>query len=191
MTVSQGVLDQILGHIHQYAQEQGGWTLICIDGPAGSGKSTLAAQLAPLLPAQVVHMDDLYSGWTGMLDGIEMLHSQVLEPLGHGQPGKYSRFDWMAGTYLERHRVPPADFLVVEGCGSACRPVDQWNAFIIWVEADDGERLRRGLERDGLEAEPLWHDFMATESLVYLEHDTRRRAHIFLNGVGEIVSQPG
>ena len=188
MTVTQEVLDFLLMRINDHLDGFGGWTPICIDGPAGSGKTTLAAQLAPLLPAQVIHMDDLYNGWDGIEEGITMLHSQILEPLSQGQPGKYSRYDWMAGTYLERHRVPLSDFLVVEGCGSACRQVDQWKPFIIWVEADDDERLRRGLERDGADAEPQWRAFMETERRLYQQHDTVHRAHIRLDGVGRIMA---
>ena len=38
--------------------------VFAIDGVAGSGKTTLASQLQLDLPgSQVVHMDDLYSGW--------------------------------------------------------------------------------------------------------------------------------
>ena len=46
-------------------------TLLAIDGPAGAGKTTLAAQLEKEFSAtgsvRVVHLDDLYSGWTTAL----------------------------------------------------------------------------------------------------------------------------
>ena len=46
-------------------------TLLAIDGPAGAGKTTLAAQLDKEFAAtgtvRVVHLDDLYSGWTTAL----------------------------------------------------------------------------------------------------------------------------
>ncbi|MBJ7451459.1 MAG: uridine kinase, partial [Blastococcus sp.] len=44
----------------------GGTRLVCVDGPAGSGKTTFAGRLAAALgdDAELVHMDDLYAGWT-------------------------------------------------------------------------------------------------------------------------------
>ncbi len=48
-----------------------GVTLLAIDGPAGAGKTTLAAQLekehAASGSVRVIHLDDLYSGWTTAL----------------------------------------------------------------------------------------------------------------------------
>ena len=40
--------------------------LVCVDGPAGSGKTTLAAGIAARTGAPVLHMDDLYPGWSGL-----------------------------------------------------------------------------------------------------------------------------
>ncbi|MGO1280054.1 MAG: AAA family ATPase, partial [Cellulosimicrobium funkei] len=61
----------------------GEWTasgtrLVVVDGPAGSGKTTLAAQLEAALPAQVLHMDDLYEGWRGLVPAWARLHAWVL-----------------------------------------------------------------------------------------------------------------
>src|SRR5690606_19498388 len=55
--------------------------LVCVDGPAGSGKTTLAGRLAEALDhAPVLHLDDLYEGWSG-LDGdlAPRLRAQVLD----------------------------------------------------------------------------------------------------------------
>lgn len=190
MAVSADFLDDIVLRILDHPTGGlGGTTLVCIDGPAGSGKSTLAAQLGPVLPAQVVHMDDLYEGWTGMQAGIDNLFEWILHPLHEGLPGRYRRYDWGLGTYAERHNVPFADYLIVEGCGSAVREVDEFDPFIIWVEADDDVRLRRGLDRDGEDSRDNWLQFMATETELYAAHDIRDRAHLRLNGFGhEVVS---
>ncbi len=45
----------------------GAGRLVCVDGPAGSGKTSLADAVARRTAAQVVHMDDLYGGWDGLL----------------------------------------------------------------------------------------------------------------------------
>jgi hypothetical protein len=164
--------------------------LVCVDGPAGSGKSTLATQLAVELACQVVHLDDLYEGWEAGPDGgARRLREWVLEPLAAGRAGRYRRYDWVAGAYAEEHDVEPGAFLVVEGCGAAARRVDPWCALRIWVQADDDERLRRGLSRDGLEAREPWLRWMGDEAAHYARERTRDRADVLLDGFGRELSR--
>ncbi|SDS60300.1 AAA domain-containing protein [Paraoerskovia marina] len=162
--------------------------LVCIDGPAGSGKTTLAGQMAVALDAQVVHMDDLYEGWeAGPGGGATRCAQWVLGPLSEGRPGKYDRYDWDRGTFAESHRVESAPVLIVEGCGAAPRSVDAFAACVIWVEAPDDERLRRGLRRDGAAMRAEWIRWMSAEREFFAEHDTRRRAHVRLDGWGRLL----
>ena len=97
----------------------------------------------------MVHLDDLYEGWSG-LDGVwERLESQVLVPLGRGEPGRWQRYDWAAGAFAEWHDLPVPDVLVLEGCGAAPRAVDDRAVLRLFVEVPPKVGLRRGLERDG------------------------------------------
>ena len=112
----------------------------------------------------------------------------VLEPLAAGRPGRYQRYDWGLGKYAERHTVPLADFLVVEGCGSASLSTEPYSPLVVWIEASDEVRLERGLERDGAALEPAWREFMRTERAHYAEHRTRERAHVRLDGLGNLVA---
>jgi len=162
-----------------------GCRLVVIDGPAGSGKTTLAAQLGAELSAQVIHMDDLYEGWTGMSAGVGRLVEQVLAPLAAGRPGSYRRYDWTLGGFAELHEVPLAPFLVVEGCGAGARRVAPLTTLLVWVEADDELRLARGLARDGEDAREHWIGWMATEREVYAAEGTAQRADVVLDGFGE------
>ncbi|MDO8144721.1 MULTISPECIES: uridine kinase [unclassified Isoptericola] len=196
MTVTPDVLAVLVHRVHAAAPRVPGpgaptaWRrtrLVCVDGPAGSGKSTLAVQLAVELDAQVVHMDDLYEGWQDGPDGgARRLADLVLAPLAAGRPGEYRRYDWIEGTWAESHTVPPAPVLVIEGCGAAARGVDPWAALRVWVEADDDERLRRGLERDGEGQRGHWVRWMRDEAAHYAAEQTRERADVRLDGVGRL-----
>jgi uridine kinase len=187
MATDPTTLSELLEFIRNRPQRDIG--LVCVGGPAGSGKTTLAAQIARELHAQTIHMDDLYEGWEGIAQGAHNLNKWILEPLAAGRDGEYQRYDWHLGEFAERHRVPRASWLVVEGCTSATRLVDKHDPFIIWVEADDETRLDRGLERDGEHLRDHWLTFMDTEARIYAENATRDRAHIHLDGFGQITAR--
>lgn len=63
-------------------------------------------------------------------------------------------------------------------------------AFLIWIETDRGERLRRGLERDGPEALDLWRSWMDQEDIYIAEHARRPRANLVISGATGCVPQP-
>jgi hypothetical protein len=110
--------------------------LVCVDGPAGSGKTTFADRLAAALGADVVvvHMDDLYAGWT-LTGAVARLSAGVLRPLADGQPGAFHRFDWSAGEFGRAVTpVPVTDVLVVEGCGASPRRLEPRKSFRIMIE---------------------------------------------------------
>lgn len=164
-----------------------GTRLVVVDGPAGSGKTTLAAQLGDALPAQVLHMDDLYEGWRGLEPAWGRLDEWVLAPLAAGRAGRYRRFDWGLDRFAEWHDVPPAPYLVVEGCGAGRREADAVAALRVWVEAPDDVRLRRGLERDGEDQRAHWLAWMRDEREHYVRHASRERADVVLDGWGNVV----
>lgn len=159
--------------------------LVTVDGPAGSGKSTFAAALARelrhrLTPDDVVvlHLDDLYEGWSG-LDGVwDRLAAWVLEPLTEGRPGRYRRYDWELEGWAEWHDVPVPRVLVVEGCGSAPRSAAPLSVLTVWVEAPADVRLARGLARDGEALRQHWLDWMVSEAAHFALEGTRDRADV-------------
>ncbi|MGY1754541.1 uridine kinase family protein [Blastococcus sp. SYSU D01042] len=158
--------------------------LVCVDGPAGSGKTTFAGRLVAALAgdAELVHMDDLYAGWT-LTGAVARLEAGVLGPLAAGRAGGYHRYDWGAGRFApEPVPVRAAPVLVVEGCGSSPRRLDPWTTLRVWVEAPDELRVARGLARDGDAMAPHWHRWLATEAVEFAREGTRRRADLLVDG---------
>jgi uridine kinase len=169
----------------------GGTRLVCVDGPAGSGKTTFGRRLATALDAPLVHMDDLYAGWT-LVGAADRLTAGVLRPLQDGRPGTYHRYDWSAGAFgAEPTGVPVAAALVVEGCGSCPRSVDPLTTLRVWVEAPAGLRLRRGLERDGEALRPQWLRWQQEEAREFAAERTRERADLLVDGAPTLPDDPG
>jgi hypothetical protein len=157
--------------------------VICVDGPAGSGKTTLATALAARTGAQVVHMDDLMEGWSGVAGTGPQLTS-ILEPLAGGRPGSYRHFSWHLDRFDREVPVPVASWLVLEGVGSGNPVVGEMVTALVWVEADEDLRLSRGVARDGVAMEPQWRQFMLDEAEVFRGHRTRERADVLVDGTG-------
>ncbi|WP_029291157.1 uridine kinase [Cellulomonas sp. HZM] len=163
--------------------------LVVVDGPAGSGKTTFAAAVAELAGpgTTVLHLDDLYEGWSGLEGSLwPRLSAQVLEPLRRGRPGRYQRYDWGSGAFAEWVDVPLPALLVVEGCGSARRAADASASVRVWVEADDALRLERGLERDGQDAREQWVRWMDDERAHFDREGTRARADVRVGAWGDL-----
>jgi uridine kinase len=181
VTVSIAVLaDQV----QRAAPRMGSVRLVCIDGPAGSGKTSLAVALADALgeAASVVHMDDLYEGWSG-LDGVwARVEEQVLRPLDQGRAALYQRYDWVAERFAEWLDIPIPEVLILEGCGSAPRAVEGRAVLIAWVEAPADVRLTRGLARDGQHMRDHWLRWMDAEAAELAREGTRERADVVVDG---------
>ncbi len=175
-------LDAVLALLDRRAPTLGDGRLLCIDGPAGSGKTTVAAAVAGAVTgAHVVHMDDLYPGWSG-LGRVDAQLADLLVPLGEGRPGRYRRYDWHAGAFAEQVRVDPVPLLVLEGVGSGAARFDALRTLLVWVEAPYAERLRRGIERDGDAFAPHWEQWARDERDLFARERTRERADLVLDG---------
>ncbi len=159
---------------------------MCIDGPAGSGKTTLAAALASALGgAPVVHMDDLYQGWTQRLGDplTARVDEWLLSAWEAGAPGRYRRYDWTRGRFADVWTsVPAAPVVLLEGCASAAGGIRDRASLIIWVEAPANVRLTRGLDRDGDSMSIQWRSWQEHEAAHFAADGTRESAHVVIDG---------
>lgn len=154
--------------------------VIAIDGPSGAGKTMLADAVASGLDCPVVHMDDLYPGWDGLVEGVERLGRLVLAPLATGRPARYRVWDWHAGDWGDEWILVPVPVLIVEGCGSSALPAGAFAGLRVWMDAALGVRLARGLARDGESFRPHWERWAAQERSLFAHDQTRRRAHLVI-----------
>ncbi len=179
-------LDQLLTLAGSAAPPAGGSRVIAIDGPSGAGKTTFAEQVADALAErtgarpQVVHMDDIFPGWDGLLESVEVVSEQVLEPLSRAEDGRFRRWDWLAGERADWIAVPVADWLVLEGVGCGSRPCRPHISALAWVEADRAIRMARGIERDGEAFRPHWERWAIQEQQLFAAEDTRTHADVIL-----------
>ena len=167
---------------------------VAVDGPAGSGKTTLAEQVADLARAHgsvtVVHLDDLYDGWRGVLS-VNALVATLLRCLHADGTAAYRRYDWHREEYAEVVEVDLPDLLVVEGVGASVPAVDPLTTLRVWVDAPQDRRLARGLARDGEHLRAQWEQFLVDEVVVHERDRSRERADLVVDGLTGEVSLPG
>ena len=175
--VDEDAVARIVAAAH-HATARGATKVITIDGPSGSGKTTLAEAVAHDLGCPVVHMDDLYPGWDGLAESVDLVTDQVLEPLSRGEHTAYRVWGWTRGDWGRTARLPATDVLVLEGCGSSVGRAGEYAAVRVWVDADEQVRHQRGLERDGEIFAPHWDRWSAQERALFGPDRTAERADL-------------
>ncbi len=168
----------------------GATRLVCVDGPAGSGKTTFADRLAGALGSPVVHLDDLYDGWT--LDGVTgRLTAQVLDPVAAGRDGALHAYDWRTSAFAPATTpVPAGPALVVEGCGSAARAIDDRVTLRVWVQAPPEVCALRWADRGGAQMAAFQPAWAQAEAVVFAREDTRARADLLVDGDPDVDPGP-
>ncbi|WP_375401537.1 hypothetical protein [uncultured Amnibacterium sp.] len=123
------------------------WTLL-IDGGSGSGKTTLAAWLAPRLQAEVLAMEVLYPGWSGLAAAADLLATRVLPARAAGRVVAWREWDWAARAPGRPVLLHPGRPLIVEGCGALTPRSRPFATVALLLQVDDGLRARRAERRD-------------------------------------------
>jgi hypothetical protein len=159
--------------------------VIGVDGPSGAGKTVLAGRLAAELDdVTVVHVEDLYPGWSGLDAVVPRLVAWVLQPSDEGRPPRWRRWDWAAGRYAEWHELPARSVLVVEGVGAGARACAPYLDLLVWVEAPEQVRYLNAMHRDGVLYRPHWRRWAAAERLHFDREGTRARADVVVSTSG-------
>jgi len=153
---------------------------IAIDGPSGAGKTKLARELAPLLDAQILHLDDVFRGWHGLAAAPPTVAHDVLEPLSHGRAGRTPRWEWGAGHPGEDIVIEPGGVLILDGCGSGSRIVRPFLSHLIWLDAPPEIRRARAMARDGETYERWWDIWAAQENELFAAEQTAAAADVRL-----------
>lgn len=153
--------------------------VVVVDGRSGSGKTTLADLLAPalriagLVGAQTLHLDSWYPGWHGLEQG-----TRITEQLLTGIRPSWPRWDWARDRVGSTVTPTPGLPLVVEGAGALTEVTAGAADLRIWVDAEDGERHRRAMERDGDAYRPWWDMWARQEERHVARHRPRDLADV-------------
>ena len=159
--------------------------IIAIDGAAGSGKTTLAQKLLKDLPdAQVIHMDDLYEGWSDPLSPklAERVTSQIFQPFMMQLPVNYQCFNWKLNRFDVMKSIHQSKYLIIEGVGSGQRRFEQYLSILIWVRIDPQIGFNRVIARDGEQVRTEMLKFLDDQNNHFLAELTEFRADYTLNG---------
>ncbi|MBF4583609.1 ATP-binding protein [Curtobacterium sp. VKM Ac-2865] len=157
------------------ASTSGRRSVVLVDGRSGTGKTTLGGALAIELGAQLVHLDDVYPGWDGLLAASTAVVEDVL-----GTPSGYRQWDWERSEPAAWVSLDPDEPLVVEGCGALSRASASLATLRIWMSADDAERKRRAIDRDGAVFAEQWDRWAAQEDAFIAEQDPASLADVVL-----------
>ncbi|MFC4564767.1 hypothetical protein ACFO4E_23150 [Nocardiopsis mangrovi] len=156
--------------------------VLAVEGRSGSGKSLLASLLADRIGCPVVHMDDLYPGWTGLAAAVPLALDHVVAPLARGRDPRWPRFDWERGRHAGWAGTAARDTLILEGCGSGARDLRPYLSALIWVDAPAQVRARRLAHRaDAAAYAPYRRMWARQEDAFYAAHEPHAHADLVLD----------
>jgi uridine kinase len=170
-------LELIMSHLREQAFVSA--PTFVIDGPSGSGKTTLAAEIAQrwgrTSQLQVIHMDDLYPGWSGLAQGAQTA-ADLMRERALGKDVSWQRYDWSRKEFTQSFVALAHLPLLVEGCGSLSSGVEHCTQARLWLGADDELRRERALSRTGENFAEHWNEWDAQFEAFVALHNPQARA---------------
>ena len=149
----------------------------------------LAATLRAELGAPVVTLEDLYGGWDGLERGIDLLVSEILEPLSARRAALVPRYDWVTATWRAPLALEPPEVLIVEGAGAGARRAAAYESVLVWMEEAASVRKKRASDRDGETFAPYWDMWAAQEDEMLARERTPDRADLVITPAGVAVDR--
>jgi uridine kinase len=184
-TFDDSVVAKIVGLVSESEPRCGRFRVVAIDGPAGAGKTTLAAAVAGALGAAVLHMDDLYAGWTGLRAGIELAHTAALQPLSLGRTVAVPTFDWERDQYVSLTPLNVKSVLIVEGVGAGALGLEEHVSVLVFVDGPESSRKVRAVGRGGEDFDTHWDAWASLEAQYWTSDRPRERAHYVVAATAE------
>ncbi|MBP1583586.1 MAG: (d)CMP kinase [Victivallales bacterium] len=165
--------------------------VIAIDGRSASGKTTLAKQLAQILSADVVQMDDFFLPLAlrtekryqeaGGNVHYERFAEEVLPHLRQPGPFSYRQFDCSTMGYGESKRLQGSSWRIVEGAYSLHPKFGDYADLKIFYDISPEEQMRRITLRNGKEkAEVFRNRWIPLEENYINQTDVISRADLVL-----------
>ncbi|MEO6472095.1 MAG: 4-amino-4-deoxy-L-arabinose transferase [Aeromicrobium sp.] len=173
--------DDLASLIDSRAPACGTTKVIAVDGPSGAGKTDFANALSAVVHAPVVHLEDIYPGWSGLDAAPQLIVAGMLSRLAVGEIGAVARWDWGRDSPAEDIKVPPNPLLILEGVGSGARLCRPYLSMLIWLEAPAPIRKQRALSRDGQTYAPFWDMWAAQEQRLFATDDIRAAAEVVVD----------
>ncbi len=141
--------------------------LVGIDGGGGAGKTTFANQLAKVLNASIVRLDDFYKAKKDRSDekqnsdinvdfDWDRIEKEIFIPIRNNTSVTYSFYDWSKDTITHQVQVPDDLPIIIEGGYSLQPKFFNDYDFTVFVEAPEDLRLQRALARDGEHMRSYW-----------------------------------
>ncbi len=162
--------------------------IITIDGVAGAGQTTLAAYMADeykdRTTVSVIHMDDLYDGWSDPLgEALSRKLELIASAHREGRDLELTKYDWLRDYPGDLLPIPSTELLILEGVGSGQSSIREFVETKIWIDLEPMVGLRRVLARDGFEIEEQMLGFLEAQRIHFVEEGTREAADFHLNGL--------
>jgi uridine kinase len=175
-----GAVWEVVARVGRAEAKCGRTRVVGVDGRSGAGKSTFAGALSVALGASVVALEQIYGGWSGLEHGVDLLVSDVLQPLAAGRTAYVPRYDWVTQTWEKPVPLEPPDVLIVEGVGTGARRAAAYESVLVWLESAESVRKQRALARDGDAFAPFWAMWAAQEDALLAVERTPERADIVI-----------
>ena len=125
---------------------------------------------------QLVRLDDIYPGWSGLAAGAQVAQG-ILKARSLSEVGSWQRYDWTSAALTTWHEIQPDVPLILEGCGALSERALTSANVRLWVTVAEDTRRQRALSRGGEDFESHWDEW----DVQFAQHTARENPRRFAN----------